>query len=49
MLLYTSLTLLNVPLVPSPLTYFVIVPPQKELPLIQACVDLLLKLAAEAS
>jgi LysR family transcriptional regulator, glycine cleavage system transcriptional activator len=43
----TTLTLLDVPSAVSPLAYFIIVPPQKEVPFIQKCVDLLLMLAAQ--
>jgi LysR family transcriptional regulator, glycine cleavage system transcriptional activator len=44
----TALKVLDVPASISPLSYFVIVPPQKEIPLIQSCVDQLLSLAGQS-
>lgn len=39
-----ALQLLDAPSAISPLSYFIIVPPQKEVPLVQACVDMLMQL-----
>jgi LysR family transcriptional regulator, glycine cleavage system transcriptional activator len=39
----SSLKRLDAPSAISPLAYFIIIPPQKEVPLVQGCVDLLLR------